>query len=138
MAASGGISSAASSSAATATTTGTECDIVTRGKMIDLALVLDETEKTPLGASIKRAIQKSGQVSVDHTSHGPLRLRPMGIPIETTVSTSADEGRMQLSTWTAGWFARMEAWVSEKRAANPGTKVRVPSIIPVILITKHY
>ncbi|TLD05463.1 uncharacterized protein PgNI_10034 [Pyricularia grisea] len=137
MAASGGISSAASSSAATATTIGTECDIVTRGKMIDLAIALNETKKTPLGASIEQTIQKSGQVSVNHTSHGPLRLRPMGIPIETKVSTSADEGRTQLSIWTAGWFARMEAWVSEKRAANPGTKVRVPSTIPVILITEH-
>lgn len=85
--------------------------------MIDLAIVLEETEKkTPLGASIKQAIQKSGQVLVNNTNHGPLKSRPMGIPIKTKISTSADEGRTQLSIWTAGWFARMEAWVSGKRA----------------------
>ncbi|TLS20636.1 uncharacterized protein PpBr36_11065 [Pyricularia pennisetigena] len=98
-------------------------------KMIDFALVLDESVNTDLGAAVRTALRQSTSVSVNHSDYGPLRYRPLGAPIETNVLAAANIGRTPMSVWAAGWFARMEAWAFE-------TGVQAPSTLPVILVTE--
>ncbi|KAL8419961.1 hypothetical protein RB594_002929 [Gaeumannomyces avenae] len=107
---------------------------VAGGKMVDFALVLSESEETPLGSAILNAIRAVAldEQSVNQSTYMPLTLRPLGVSIETKVSTSTAEGRVQLGLWTAAWFARMQEWISIKPAAKG-----IPTAMPVILVFEH-
>ncbi|KLU90413.1 hypothetical protein MAPG_10267 [Magnaporthiopsis poae ATCC 64411] len=105
---------------------------VAAGKMVDFALVLSESERTPLGSAILDAVRAAppDERSVNQSTYMPLTLRPLGISIETKASANVVEGRVQLGLWTAAWFARMQALVSARPARG------MPTAMPVILVSE--
>ncbi|EJT81722.1 hypothetical protein GGTG_01698 [Gaeumannomyces tritici R3-111a-1] len=107
---------------------------VAAGKMVDFALVLSESEGTPLGSAILNAVRAAApdERSVNQSTYMPLTLRPLGVSIETKASTNLAEGRVQLGLWAAAWFARMQALISVMPAAKG-----IPTAMPVILVFEH-
>ncbi|TLD11285.1 hypothetical protein PgNI_06455 [Pyricularia grisea] len=130
-----GSSSASSASSASrrpyVTDDGGAAVVVT--KMVDLALVLDEDEHTPLGSAIQDAIGSApaGEKSINQSTYGRIALRPLGVAIETNARSDVEGGRVQLALWTAAWFARMQAWVARKPTEG------MPLGLPVILVCGH-
>lgn len=102
-------------------------------KMVDLALVLDKDEHTPLGSAIQDAIGSApaGEKSINQNTYGRIALRPLGVAIETKARSDVEGGRVQLALWTAAWFARMQTWVARKPTEG------MPLGLPVILVCGH-
>ncbi|RTE73158.1 hypothetical protein BHE90_012427 [Fusarium euwallaceae] len=44
---------------------------------------------------------------VNQSSYAPLQYAPIACNIETKTATSSNQGKLQLSVWTAAWFKRM-------------------------------
>lgn len=117
---------------------------VVESKMVDFTLLLwlnrGRPQSTPheapppiadsrLIAGIAKTVwnQPDGSRFVNQSSYAPLHFAPIACNIETKTATSANQGKLQLSVWTAAWFNR----VSELLPDN-----RLPTI-PLIHVVGH-
>lgn len=114
---------------------------VIESKMIDFALVLWLSQGKPLRAEgadddtrLVTAIankvwtQPADSQTVNQTNFAPLQFAPIGCNVETKLSTSNTDGRLQLSVWTASWFYRMQSFLP---ADCPWVT------IPLLLVVEH-
>jgi hypothetical protein len=110
---------------------------VIENKMIDFCLtlwlndgkphrMLDERNAKAAPADLKliSAIadkvwsQPSDAQSVNQTGYPPLQFAPIACNIETKTSNVQQDGELQLSVWTAGWYQRMNILVPERIAQH--------------------
>lgn len=81
---------------------------VASGKMVDYAVVLNlDNPRLADRALADAVIDAIGSGSVNQSTYGPLRQKPIGVSIETKVNTVAADGSLQLGIWTAAWHRRM-------------------------------
>ncbi|EXL64302.1 hypothetical protein FOPG_19431 [Fusarium oxysporum f. sp. conglutinans race 2 54008] len=64
---------------------------------------------------------------INQSVYAPLRFAPIACNIETKTPTSANQGKLQLSVWTASWFKRMSELVPAEKMPT----------IPLIHIVGH-
>lgn len=117
-------------------------DLVSQGKMIDMAITLrlpDRPSDTtpPADTRLVRAIRSAvngpadGLESVNQTMYEPVRFAPIAVSIETKTSAGDDEAaKVQLGVWVAAWHHRLEAF-----RRYEGTRIVT---LPLLLVTGHH
>lgn len=117
---------------------------VVESKMVDFTLLLwlnrGRPQSTPhdppppeadsrLIAGIANKVWKQPGESrfINQSSYAPLQFAPIACNIETKTATSANQGKLQLSVWTAAWFNRMSELLPDNR---------IPTI-PLIHVVGH-
>jgi hypothetical protein len=117
---------------------------VVESKMIDFTLLLWLNRGSPRTTSHDAAVPEADVHLMDEiaktvwkqpveaqfvnqSTYAPLRFAPIACNIETKTATSANQGKLQLSVWTASWFKRVSELV-------PGGNVPT---IPLIHVVGH-
>lgn len=114
-------------------------------KMIDFAIVLALDKAKPADANTEHLLGLIHQVFqsepvntqfVNQTQYPALQLRPISVPIETKVSGSIEDGRIQLALWVVAWHRRMKFFVRIQTGRPSGNKLRI-NTIPMLLSVEH-
>ncbi|EFZ03046.2 Methyltransferase type 11 [Metarhizium robertsii ARSEF 23] len=114
-------------------------------KMIDFVLVLalDNIQTSSADKALAERIRDTvlseprDMQSVNQTQYQPVQFRPIGSMIETKVTGSAEEGRIQLGVSTAAWHQRIGAFLEAKRSAFPEEDRRAIATLPQLLVLEQ-
>ncbi|KAG9985570.1 hypothetical protein KCU78_g20730, partial [Aureobasidium melanogenum] len=86
----------------------TQDNVQIKGKMVDFALVLEDSEPLGAAATRLRINADKGVFSFNHTTHSPLLRRPIAVSIETKRQGEHFQDALdQLGVWTSAHFARL-------------------------------
>jgi hypothetical protein len=79
-----------------------------KGKMVDFALVLEDSDSLGAAATRLRINADKGVFSFNHTTHSPLLRRPIAVSIETKRQGEHFQDALdQLGVWTSAHYARL-------------------------------
>lgn len=100
-------------------------------KMVDFVMYLKPDQKM-IERMRHMATAESTPFSVNHTLHSPLRIRPIGVNIETKLTgTGWDAANIQIAIWVAAQFTRLE------QLLLAGGGEHCVLALPVIIIQGH-
>ncbi|KAG9512305.1 hypothetical protein KCV07_g9540, partial [Aureobasidium melanogenum] len=103
----------------------TQDNVQIRGKMVDFALVLEDSDALRAAATRLPVNADKGVFSFNHTTHSPLLRRPIAVSIETKRQGEHFQDALdQLGVWTSAHFARL----TELLTAAGRSHVRPPML----------
>ncbi|THV91991.1 hypothetical protein D6D27_05160 [Aureobasidium pullulans] len=103
----------------------TQDNVQIRGKMVDFALVLEDSDALRAAAARLPINAGKGVFSFNHTTHSPQLRRPIAVSIETKRQGERFQDALdQLGVWTSAHFARL----TELLTATGRSHVRPPML----------
>ena len=101
--------------------------------MVDFAIVLEPSKRLRQGFKNMDPVRESRDVSYNQTTDSTIVNRPLAVSIETKRGGGdIDQGLVQLSTWTAAQYRRLEL-LAEARGPKAARSIDMP-ILPLLLV----